>query len=124
MNVYDALRQLEKSIKESSEHKKYQEIRAKISENEEGKKIFRDVRKKQMEVQSYLMLGQEIPEEKMKELERFNELLQFHPTLNEFLQAEYMLTKIYEDISKSIAGAFDFWLLEIEETGENNNEQD
>lgn len=121
MNVYDALRQLEKSIKESSENKKYQEIRSKISASEETKNILNDVRKKQLEVQSYLLMGQEIPEEKMKELERFNEVLKFHPTINEFLQAEYMLTKIYEDISKSIVEAFDFWLMDTKESEEDKD---
>lgn len=110
MNIYDALRQLERSIKDSQEYKRYQELKSKIMEKEETKDILMDIRKKQVEVQSFMMMGQEIPEEKMKELERVNELLSFHPTINEFLQAEYMLSKIFEDVTKDLTEAFNFWM--------------
>lgn len=110
MNIYDALRQLERSIKDSQEYKRYQELKTKIMEKEETKDILMDIRKKQVEVQSFMMMGQEIPEEKMKELERVNELLTFHPTINEFLQAEYMLSKIFEDVTKGLTEAFNFWM--------------
>ena len=125
MNIYDSLRQKEKSIKGSEEHKRYQDLRTKITEKEETREILLDIRKKQVEVQSYLMMGQEIPEEKMKELESVNQLLTFHPTINDFLQAEYMLSKIFEDVTKSITETFNFWMPDFtqdqgDEINENN----
>jgi len=118
MNVYDALRQLEKSIKDSTEYKKYHEMKAKIEGNEEAKGMLQDVRKKQIEVQSFLMMGQEIPEDKMKELEQINQLLTFQPLINDFLQAEYILSKNFEDISKSIGETFEFWMPDFSESKE------
>ncbi len=125
MNIYDSLRQMEKSIKGSEEYKRYQDLRTKITEKEETREILLDIRKKQVEVQSYLMMGQEIPEEKMKELESVNQLLTFHPTINDFLQAEYMLSKIFEDVTKSITETFNFWMPDFtqdqgDEINENN----
>lgn len=118
MNIYDALRQLERSIKDSPEYKKYHEMKAKIDENEERKEMLENIRKKQVEVQSFLMMGQEIPEEKMKELEQMNQLLSFQPVINDFLQAEYVLSKIFEDVSKSVGETFGFWLPEFSENKE------
>ncbi len=124
MNIYDSLRQMERSIKDSQEYKRYQELKNKIMEKEETKEILMDIRKKQVEVQSFMMMGQEIPEEKMKELERVNELLTFHPTINEFLQAEYMLSKIFEDISKSLTETFNFWMPDfLQKQDEVNSEE-
>lgn len=112
MNVYDALNHLERSIKNSPENKKYQELRAKIEGDQDKKKIISDLRQKQMEIQSFMMMGQEVPEEKQNELEKFSEIVQFNPTIQEFLQAEYQLSRIFEDVSKSLSGAFDFWMPE------------
>lgn len=124
MNIYDALRQLEKSIKDSDEYKKYHEMKNKIEEKEETKGMLEDIRKKQIEVQSFLMMGQEIPEEKMKELEKLNQLLAFQPAINDFLQAEYILSKTFEDISKTLAETFEFWMPDFPENqGEIENEE-
>lgn len=112
MNIYDAMRQFERSIKESADLKKYQELRKKIEADETTKEIMADIRKKQIEVQSYMMMGREIPEDKMEEFERVNQLVAHHQTINEFLQAEYIVGKIFEDISKMLGEAFDFWLPE------------
>ena len=112
MNIYDALNHLERSIKNSPENQKYQELRKKIEADPTKLQIVADLRKKQMELQTLMMMGQEIPEEKQKELEQFSTLVQFHPTIQEFLQAEYMLSKIFEDVTKAMSGAFDFWIPE------------
>lgn len=124
MNIYDALRQLERSIKDSEEYKKYHEMKAKIEEKEDTKEMLNKVRKKQIEVQSYLMMGQEIPEEKMKELEQINQLLTFQPNINEFLQAEYILSQTFDDVSKSLAETFEFWIPDLALNQENNQNEE
>lgn len=112
MNIYDAMRVFEKSIKESDDIIKYQELRKKIEADASTKEIMADIRKKQLEVQTYMMTGQEIPKDKMEELERVNQLVGNHHTISEFLQAEYIVGKVFEDISKMLAQAFDFWIPE------------
>lgn len=114
MNIYDALNNLEKAVSESEEVKKYKKAKEAIKGDADKEKILVDLRAKQMELQAIMMSGQEIPEEKQKELEKFSEIVKFNPTINEFLEAEYFLSRIFDDVTKGITKSFDFWIPEMD----------
>ncbi|NLW24469.1 MAG: YlbF family regulator [Clostridia bacterium] len=109
MNVYDLAYDLARGIKNSSEYKKYQEALSKIKGNPEREKILSDFRKKQMEIQAMQMMGQEVPEAKRQELEKVMEILHLHPSIKEFLEAEYHLGKVMADIHKILGESIELW---------------
>lgn len=113
VNVYDLTHNLSKALKNSDEYKRYQKAVDKIKGNEEKEKILLDFRSKQLEMQSLQLIGKEIPQEKLDELEKLTELLNLHPTIKEFLEAEYYLGIILGDIQRIIGEALDLWTPEI-----------
>ena len=81
MNVHDLAHNLCNGLRNSSEYKRYQEALMKIKGDKEKENILNDLRKKQMEIQALQMMGKEVPKEKMMELERSSEILNYHPNI-------------------------------------------
>jgi len=113
--VYDKAHELAKALKLSPEFRQYQEAKSRISTNSENLKMVQDFRVKQMEIQTMQIMGQEIPPEKMRGYEKMAELLNYHPAVRDFLQAEYKVAQIFTDIQKILAGAMDMELPEIKQ---------
>ena len=111
--IYDRAHELARAIKHSPEYRQYKEARDRVSQNSENLKIVQDFHAKQLEIQTMQMLGKEIPPEKMKEYERMAELLNYHPGVRDFLQAEYRIIQIMTDIQKIIAEAFGYELPQV-----------
>ncbi|MFZ7103504.1 MAG: YlbF family regulator [Peptococcaceae bacterium] len=113
MNVHDLAHNLAQGLRNSPEYQNYQEALGKIRGNQEKEKILTELRKKQMEVQALQMMGQEVPPEKIKEIERTSEILNLQPGIREFLAAEYHLGKVLADIQKIIGEAVELWYPEL-----------
>jgi len=113
MNVYDLAHNLARGLKNSPEYKKYQEALTKIKGNKEREEILTDIRKKQIEIQTLQMMGKEVPQEKLRELEKASEILNLHPSLKEFMDAEFQLSRIMNDIYKILGEAIDLWQPEM-----------
>ncbi|MBZ4653356.1 MAG: hypothetical protein JG781_695 [Peptococcaceae bacterium] len=105
--VYDKAHELAKALRFSPEYRQFKEAKEKISRNPESQKILEDFHKKQLEIQTMQMLGKEIPPEKMREYEKMSEILNYHPSVREFLQAEYKIAQMFADIQKILAEALD-----------------
>jgi cell fate (sporulation/competence/biofilm development) regulator YlbF (YheA/YmcA/DUF963 family) len=113
MNVYDLAHNLARGLKAAPEYKKYQEALGKIKGNKEKEDILLDLRKKQMEIQTMQMMGQEVPPEKRAELEKATEILSFHPAIKDFLEAEFYLGRVLADIQRIIAESVELWYPEM-----------
>lgn len=113
MNVYDLANNLAKGLQECDEYKRYQAALSQIKGNEEKEKILTDLRMKQMEIQSMQMMGQEVPKEKMTELEGMSKVLVNHPTIGEFLEAEFYLGQMLGDVQNTIGEAVELWTPEV-----------
>ena len=59
MNVYDKINELANALKESNEFKEYIEIKNEVYKQEENKKMIKDFREKQIEVQKMAVEGKE-----------------------------------------------------------------
>ncbi len=105
--VYDKAHELAKALRLSPEYRQFQEAREKVSKNPESQKVLEDFHKKQLEIQAMQMLGKEIPPEKLREYERMSEILNYHPSVREFLQAEYKIAQMLADIQKILTQALD-----------------
>lgn len=105
--IYDKAHELARALRFCPEYKEFKEVKKVIEQNSESQKVLNDFHAKQMEIQSMKMLGQEIPPEKMQEYEKMSELLTFHPTVRNYLQAEYKLARIMADIQKILAEALE-----------------
>ncbi|MGI6587514.1 MAG: YlbF family regulator [Peptococcia bacterium] len=103
--IYDKAYELARAIRASSEYEEFKTIQKQLEENKESQKVLHDFHAKQFEIQTLQMLGKEISSEKKEEFEKISEVLQFHPTVQNYLQAEYKMIKIMGDIQKIITDA-------------------
>lgn len=113
--IYDKAHELAKAIKNSPEHRQFKELKEKVAQNEESMKILQDFHAKQLEIQAQQMMGQEISQEKMQELEKMSQILQYHPAVRDFLQVEYRLAQILTDVQRILAEGLDLELPKMKE---------
>ncbi|MGI6144769.1 MAG: YlbF family regulator [Clostridia bacterium] len=106
--IYDKVHELVRDIKASPEFRELKAAREKLEKNSESQKVLQDFHVKRFEIQSMQMQGKEIPVEKKQEYEKMVELIRLHPTVSEYLEAEYKMAKIMEDIQKIIIDGLEF----------------
>ncbi|WP_068966389.1 YlbF family regulator, partial [Desulfosporosinus sp. BG] len=68
-------------------------------------KMLREFQLKQWEIREAHMLDQEISEEKQQELERLYSLVSINPAAREYLEAEFEVSRIVNDIQRIIGEA-------------------
>ncbi|KAB3527613.1 YlbF family regulator [Alkaliphilus serpentinus] len=107
MNVYDCAHQLAKALKGSDEYKAYKELEKNLNGNPQVKDIMEDFRRRQFEIQSAQMMGQEVEEEKIQKLQELHNLLIKDDIISRFMQAEFRLTQMMADIYKILGEAMD-----------------
>ncbi|SDK52974.1 YlbF family regulator [Natronincola ferrireducens] len=105
MNVYDYAHQLARSLKESSEYQQYKALEEKVKSDPQSKNMLDGFRKHQLEVQKMQMLGQQVEEYKIQELQSLYNKLVENPLISELLGAEYRLTQMMGDIYKILGEA-------------------
>ncbi|NLK72924.1 MAG: YlbF family regulator [Clostridiales bacterium] len=98
MNVYDCAHQLARAIKDSDEFKRYNKIKAEISQNIEVKEMLDDFQKKQLEIQTQQLFGNEVEEDKMQQIQQLYQIIVKDPKAAEYLQMEMSLSKMMADI--------------------------
>jgi len=106
--IYDKAHELVRDIKASPEFRELKAARDKLEKNKESQKVLQDFHVKRLELQTMQMQGIEVPAEKKQEYEKMVEVIRLHPTVSEYLEAEYMMAKIMEDIQRIIIDALEF----------------
>lgn len=107
MNVYDCANQLKKSLTESREVKNYTNSLAKVKGDPGSKRMLDDFRKKQIELQAKQFSGIEPDKDELDQLQRLYSVVNMNPDINRFLQHEYELSTLMNDIYKIISEAVD-----------------
>ncbi|MGI6330666.1 MAG: YlbF family regulator [Zhaonellaceae bacterium] len=110
MSVYDKANDLAKELADSEEYRAFLKAKENLAKDNDNLSLLEEFRKKQWEVQVAQMLGQEVDEELLQNLEQVYQYISLNPTINEYLMAEYRFTRLLGDIQKvlteSIEGGF------------------
>lgn len=107
MNVYDQARGLARAIKNSPEFREYRAAAAKVGADPQHKKMLHDYQEKQFEIQRAHLTGQQVPENKKRELQKLHEILAANPVLNTYLTSEYRFGRMMADVQKIIVEDMD-----------------
>ncbi len=99
-NVYDAAHGLAKAIKESEEYKQYNEIKQVVSGNEDLTAMLNDFQAKQFEIQTKQMMGEEIGQEMLEQIQTLYGIMMQNPTAAQYLQSEIRFSLMMNDIYK------------------------
>lgn len=105
MSVYETAQQLAQQIKESEEYRTFMVAKEVVRSDEGQKKIMRDFQIKQFEIQQAQLFQLEIPEEKQQDLERLYSLLSLNPAAREYLEAEFRVSRMINDVQRIIGDA-------------------
>ncbi|NLW56185.1 MAG: YlbF family regulator [Firmicutes bacterium] len=113
-------KELANSIRESQEYKAWEAAKKKVDEHEAAKIMLEDFRKRQWELESARISGENV-EEKEEEFKKLAEIINYNPYVREFLMAELNLNKMFMEIQKIIASAIGCDLPAQEEAKEQDN---
>jgi cell fate (sporulation/competence/biofilm development) regulator YlbF (YheA/YmcA/DUF963 family) len=102
---YDLAHELAIALKESDEFKQFLKSKEKVTSNESNHKMVREFQLKQWEIREAQLLDTEINEEKQQELESLYSLVSLNPAAREYLEAEFEVSRIVNDIQKIIGEA-------------------
>jgi len=105
MAANELAHELARTLKESDEFKQFLKSKAKVKSDESNYKMVREFQLKQWEIREAHMLDQEISEEKQQELERLYSLVSLNPTAREYLEAEFEVSRMVNDIQRIIGEA-------------------
>lgn len=103
MNPYNKVSELVTAIKDSKQVQEYLKLKEEVYKDEDCKEKIEDFRKKQVEVQSLLMQGQEADGEKMEKLQSLYGILAENPIVKDFFDKEVQFNEMLSDIYKAIS---------------------
>lgn len=105
MSTYETAQQLAQEIQESDEYRSFIGAKEKIKADESNYKMIRDFQLKQFEIQQAQLFQLEVSEEKQQELERLYSLLSLNPVARQYLEAEFRISRLVNDVQKIIGDA-------------------
>ncbi len=124
MNTYDAAHALAKALRESTEFKELKEAQVNLKADRSALNMLTDFRKLQFELQKQQLSGIEVPDEQKEKIEKLFEVISLNNLVKNFMQSEYRVAVMLQDVQKAIGEAtdeiFDPELLALpqEESGE------
>jgi cell fate (sporulation/competence/biofilm development) regulator YlbF (YheA/YmcA/DUF963 family) len=105
MNPYDAANNLAKALGQSAEYKDFQEVQAALKNDPSARVMLIDFRTEQLNLQRQQLSGVDVAPEQEEKLEKLFQVISMNLTLKRFLEAEYRLGVLLQDIQKIIAEA-------------------
>ncbi len=105
MAVLGTAHQLAQEIRNSEEYRSFIDAKEILKNDEANYRIIRDFQMKQMEVQQAQLFGLDVSEEKMQEMERLYSLLSLNPDAREYLEAEFKISRLINDVQRIIGEA-------------------
>lgn len=107
MNVYDKVNELARVLKTTPEVVEYKKAAEMIKTNPGNKKMVDDFRKKQLELYSRQMQGQEPTKEEMDSVNSLWSIVNTNSQVREFFEAELKFSRLWEDIMKILGDVVD-----------------
>ncbi len=101
MNIYDSILTFSNDFKNCEEVKNFKELKKKIDENEENKKMVDDFHKKLYEYQIAQAKGEDV-KAKEEELNALNMILVNNTDIANYMNAEIKISTIMNDIVKML----------------------
>lgn len=105
MNPHDAAHALAKALRESPDFKELKEAQEALKAETSAKDMLLDFRREQFEIQKQQLSGIEVSEEQKEKLEKLYEVVNMNMLVKRFLQAEYRVAIILQDVHKIIGDA-------------------
>ncbi len=109
MSAYEKAHELAELIAQSDEYQRFKKAKNLLEEEQNNIQMLHDFRRKHLEIQMAQISGEEVDEDYVKQVDKLYELLSMNSRVNEYLNAEYRLSKMMGDIQKIIGEAIKDW---------------
>jgi cell fate (sporulation/competence/biofilm development) regulator YlbF (YheA/YmcA/DUF963 family) len=110
MKIYDEAHALSRAIKESEQYTRMVQTQQRVKQNPRDWEMVTDYMKKQMEVQTLQMMGQEPSQKQVDSFNQMTSALMSIPAIAEYFQAQYAFSQIYQDVMKILTDGMDLGL--------------
>ena len=105
MNPHDAAHNLAKALRESADFKELKDVQATLKADQSARSMLLDFRTEQLEMQKQQISGVAVSPEQEEKLEKLFEVINMNLTIKRFLQAEYRVAVLLQDVHKIIGDA-------------------
>ncbi len=105
MSVQDLSYQLAQALKESPEYLQFLAAKKKAQADAANSRMLKNFQLKQWEIQHAQLLEQDVDEEKQQELEQLYSLLSLNTSTREYLEAEFQISRLINDVQTIIGEA-------------------
>jgi cell fate (sporulation/competence/biofilm development) regulator YlbF (YheA/YmcA/DUF963 family) len=109
MDVEASARRLAQAIRDSDQYRAYQAARERVEADPALSSMVKDFREKSLAVQKQQWGGSEPDAAKLAQLEQLFEMLNYNPTIRDFLNCELELANLVADAQRILADAVDVW---------------
>lgn len=105
MNVYDQAHGLAEAIRQSEEYKQYSKLKSEIDADEALSGMINDFEEKQLEQQTKIMAGDEVPNDMMDQIQKLYQIVMADPKAAEYVQAQMRFSIMMSDVYKILGDA-------------------
>ncbi|MCL2111934.1 MAG: YlbF family regulator [Clostridiales bacterium] len=102
-NPYDKARELSIAIKESQEYRDYIEAKERAAQDQELVAALNDYQEKQFDMQKKTMLGEDVGQEMMQQMQNLYQILARDPAAAAYLQAQIRFTMMVNEVYRHLA---------------------
>ncbi|CCU77814.1 hypothetical protein HSACCH_00185 [Halanaerobium saccharolyticum subsp. saccharolyticum DSM 6643] len=124
MSVEATAQRLKKKLENSDEYQNYLELRKKVMAKEGSKKMLLDYQNLMMEMQTKRMSGEELSEEDKERLQNLQNFIEINNNVKKYLEAEYNVSKMINDVQKTIFSDIEVGIPEEELKNEENESEE
>ncbi len=107
VNLHDCAYELEKAIRNSDEYKMLKKQFAEVNGDESAKQMFEKFRHIQMDLQQKQMMGQEIPQEEIAQVQILVADVQKNEKISKLMEAEQRMSMIITELNQIILKPLD-----------------
>jgi cell fate (sporulation/competence/biofilm development) regulator YlbF (YheA/YmcA/DUF963 family) len=103
VNPYDKAHELARSIRSADAYVRLKAAKERIEQDLSVLGMIQDFRKRQWELQTEQMMGQEPSADALKTLQNLAEVVQLNADAREYLQAEYQVSQLAMDVQRILS---------------------
>jgi cell fate (sporulation/competence/biofilm development) regulator YlbF (YheA/YmcA/DUF963 family) len=105
MNPHDAAHNLAKALRESADFKELKDVQAALKADQSARSMLLDFRTEQIAMQKQQISGVAVSPEQEEKLEKLFAVISMNLTIKRFLQSEYRVAVLLQDVHKIIGDA-------------------
>lgn len=113
MAVYDKAYELAQDLKQSSEYQQYMQVKKDVDAEPMTRKMLIDFMKKQFEIQSRQMTGEQISADELDKFKKLAELVQMNRTAIRYIEAEQRIAVLMQDVQRILMEGLEIGFKEV-----------